>query len=83
MNTQFKEIKSDALRLLRRWLAPGSMEISHVDRDERVGGHVHIWQTRNGHTTLTLVHQQLDDLKRAMRDVARNVEIEVQSLARA
>jgi uncharacterized protein YndB with AHSA1/START domain len=34
--------------MLRRWLAPGSMEVSRVEVDERVGGHVRIWQTHNG-----------------------------------
>jgi uncharacterized protein YndB with AHSA1/START domain len=111
--------------LLRRWLAPGSMEVSRVEVDERLGGHVRIWQTHNGQdaggfecrlielvpdkrivfrwgfvgpqrtkgptfdslltitlraspgntTTLTLVHERLDDLARAMPDVARNVGV--------
>jgi uncharacterized protein YndB with AHSA1/START domain len=30
--------------LLRRWLAPGSLEVTRVDVDERVGGHYRIWQ---------------------------------------
>jgi uncharacterized protein YndB with AHSA1/START domain len=34
--------------LLRRWFAPGSMKVSRAEVDERVGGHVRIWQTRNG-----------------------------------
>jgi uncharacterized protein YndB with AHSA1/START domain len=111
--------------LLRRWLAPGSMAVARVEVDERVGGHVRIWQTHDGQdaggfecrlielvpdkrivfhwgfvgphrtkgptfdslltitlrassgntTTLTLVHQRLDDLERAMPDVARNVGV--------
>jgi uncharacterized protein YndB with AHSA1/START domain len=111
--------------LLRRWLAPGSMEVARVEVDERVGGYVRIWQTHNGQdaggfecrlielvpdqrivfrwgfvgpqrtkgptfdslltitlqaspgnsTALTLVHERLDDLERAMPDVARNVGI--------
>jgi uncharacterized protein YndB with AHSA1/START domain len=111
--------------LLRRWLAPGSMEVARVEVDERVGGHVRIWQTQDGQdaggfecrliellpderivfhwgfvgphrtkgptfdslltitlraspgntTTLILVHERLDDLERAMPDVARNVGV--------
>jgi uncharacterized protein YndB with AHSA1/START domain len=111
--------------LLQRWLAPGSMEVSRVEVDERVGGHVRIWQTHNGQdaggfecklielvankrivfqwgfvgpqrtqgptfdslltitlraspgntTNLILVHERLDDLARAMPDVARNVGV--------
>jgi uncharacterized protein YndB with AHSA1/START domain len=34
--------------LLRRWLAPGSMEVSRVEVDERVGGHFRIWQSAGG-----------------------------------
>jgi uncharacterized protein YndB with AHSA1/START domain len=30
--------------LLRRWLAPGSMEVTRVEVDERVGGYYRIWQ---------------------------------------
>jgi uncharacterized protein YndB with AHSA1/START domain len=30
--------------LLRRWLAPGSLEVTRVEVDERVGGHYRIWQ---------------------------------------
>lgn len=33
--------------MLRRWLAPGSMEVSRVEVEERVGGHLRIWQTHN------------------------------------
>jgi uncharacterized protein YndB with AHSA1/START domain len=29
--------------LLRRWLAPGSLEVTRVEVDERVGGHYRIW----------------------------------------
>jgi uncharacterized protein YndB with AHSA1/START domain len=111
--------------LLRRWLAPGSMAVARVEVDERVGGHVRVWQTHDGQdaggfecrlielvpdqrivfhwgcvgphrtegptfdslltitlraspgntTTLTLVHERLDDLERAMPDVARNVGV--------
>lgn len=34
--------------LLRRWLAPGDMEVSHVDVEERVGGRYRIWQAYRG-----------------------------------
>jgi uncharacterized protein YndB with AHSA1/START domain len=34
--------------LLRRWLAPGDLEVSRVDVDERTGGHFRIWQTMSG-----------------------------------
>lgn len=30
--------------LLSRWMAPGSMHVSRVEVDERVGGHHRIWQ---------------------------------------
>jgi uncharacterized protein YndB with AHSA1/START domain len=30
--------------LLRRWLAPGGLEVTRVEVDERVGGHYRIWQ---------------------------------------
>lgn len=30
--------------LLRRWLAPGDLEVTHVEIEERVGGHYRIWQ---------------------------------------
>ena len=29
--------------LLRRWLAPGGLEVKRVEIDERVGGHFRIW----------------------------------------
>lgn len=111
--------------MLRRWLAPASMEVSRVEVDARVGGHFRIWQIHNGKdaggfesqlielvpdkrivfqwgfvgpdrskgptfdslltitlrastgkaTILTLVHERLDDLERAMPDVARNVGV--------
>lgn len=111
--------------MLRRWLAPGSMEVSRVEVDERAGGHFRIWQNGSGKnaggfesrlvelvpdkrivfqwgfvgpdrtkgpvfdslltitlqastddtTILTLVHERLDDLERAMPDVARNVGV--------
>jgi uncharacterized protein YndB with AHSA1/START domain len=34
--------------LLRRWLAPGDLEVTRVDVDEQVGGHFRIWQTVSG-----------------------------------
>ena len=30
--------------MLRRWLAPGGLEVKRVEIDERVGGHYRIWQ---------------------------------------
>jgi uncharacterized protein YndB with AHSA1/START domain len=30
--------------LLRRWLAPGGLEVTRAEVDERVGGHYRIWQ---------------------------------------
>ncbi len=30
--------------LLRRWLAPGGLEVKRVEVDERVGGHYRVWQ---------------------------------------
>jgi uncharacterized protein YndB with AHSA1/START domain len=30
--------------LLRRWLAPGDLQVTRVEVDERVGGHYRIWQ---------------------------------------
>jgi uncharacterized protein YndB with AHSA1/START domain len=30
--------------LLRRWLAPGDLDVTRVEVDERVGGHYRIWQ---------------------------------------
>jgi uncharacterized protein YndB with AHSA1/START domain/uncharacterized damage-inducible protein DinB len=35
-------------RLLARWLAPGDLEVSHVDVEERVGGRYRIWQSLRG-----------------------------------
>lgn len=111
--------------LLLLWLAPGAMDVSRVEVDERVGGHFRIWQSSSGQdaggfecklaelvpdqrivfhwgfvgpdraasprfdslltitlreapgdaTSLTLVHQKLDDLEQAMPHVARNVGI--------
>lgn len=37
--------------LIRRWLAPGDMEVSHVDVEERVGGRYRIWQEYRGEPT--------------------------------
>jgi uncharacterized protein YndB with AHSA1/START domain len=34
--------------LLKRWLAPGATEVSHVDVEERVGGRYRIWQAYRG-----------------------------------
>ena len=34
--------------LLRRWLAPGDLEVTRADVEERVGGHFRIWQTASG-----------------------------------
>lgn len=34
--------------LLVRWLAPGDMEVSHVEVDARVGGRYRIWQEHHG-----------------------------------
>ena len=34
--------------LLRRWLAPGGLEVERVDVDGRVGGHLRVWQTDSG-----------------------------------
>src|SRR5215207_2732171 len=30
--------------LLRRWLAPGDLDVTRVEVDERIGGHYRIWQ---------------------------------------
>ncbi len=30
--------------LVRRWLAPAGLEVTHVEVDERVGAHHRIWQ---------------------------------------
>ncbi len=34
--------------LLRRWLAPGASEVTHVEVEERVGGRYRIWQALRG-----------------------------------
>jgi uncharacterized protein YndB with AHSA1/START domain len=34
--------------LLRRWLAPGGLEVKRVDVDEGVGGHYRVWQADSG-----------------------------------
>lgn len=34
--------------LIRRWLAPGGVEVVRVDLDERVGGHYRIWHQHDG-----------------------------------
>jgi uncharacterized protein YndB with AHSA1/START domain len=34
--------------LLRRWLAPGGLEVDRVEVDERVGGHFRVWQADSG-----------------------------------
>jgi uncharacterized protein YndB with AHSA1/START domain len=110
--------------LLRRWMAPGSTQVSRVEVDERPGGRYRIWQEDAGEevggfecqllellpserivwrwgfvgparadgpvfdsrltvtlrdapgdsTELTLVHEHLDALHRAMPRVAENVE---------
>jgi uncharacterized protein YndB with AHSA1/START domain len=108
--------------LLRRWLAPGGLEVTRAEVDERVGGRFRIWQADAGTdvggfecellelvpderivyrwgfvgpqrtdaptydslltvtlrgtpegTTLTLVHERLDDLAAAMPQVADGV----------
>jgi uncharacterized protein YndB with AHSA1/START domain len=33
---------------VRRWLAPGDVQVSGAEIDERVGGHYRIWQTDSG-----------------------------------
>lgn len=110
--------------MIRRWLAPGSMDVTRVEVDERVGGHYRVWQAQSGAdaggfdcelvelvpdqrivfrwgfvgpdrllgptydsiltislrraaeggTVLTLVHEKLEQLARALPQVARNVE---------
>jgi uncharacterized protein YndB with AHSA1/START domain len=30
--------------LLRRWLAPGDLQVTRIEVDERVGGHFRVWQ---------------------------------------
>lgn len=111
--------------MLRLWLAPGSLEVSRVEVNERVGGRFRVWQSSSGQdgggfecqlaelvpdrrivfrwgfvgpdrdagpvfdslltitlreapgnaTRLTLVHQRLDDLERALPQVAKNVRL--------
>ncbi|MDQ3700319.1 MAG: SRPBCC domain-containing protein [Chloroflexota bacterium] len=34
--------------LLRRWLAPGGLEVTRVEIDERVGGHYRVWHADSG-----------------------------------
>jgi uncharacterized protein YndB with AHSA1/START domain len=34
--------------LLRLWLAPGDMEVTHAEVEERVGGRYRIWQAHRG-----------------------------------
>jgi len=34
--------------MLRRWLAPGGLEVTRVEIDERVGGHYRVWQVDSG-----------------------------------
>jgi uncharacterized protein YndB with AHSA1/START domain len=34
--------------LLRRWLAPGGLEVTRVHVEERAGGHYRIWQAESG-----------------------------------
>jgi uncharacterized protein YndB with AHSA1/START domain len=34
--------------LLRRWMAPGGLEVSQAEVDERPGGHYRIWQADAG-----------------------------------
>ncbi len=34
--------------LIRRWLAPGAMQVARVEVDERVGGRYRIWQESDG-----------------------------------
>ncbi len=34
--------------LLQRWLAPGGLEVTRVEIDERVGGHYRIWHADSG-----------------------------------
>ena len=109
--------------LVQRWMAPGGMEVTRVEIDQRVGGHYRISQgyagseeggfecellelvpderirfrwgfvgpertagpmfdsiltvtlkeTKDGSTLLTLVHERLEALARAMPDVAEMV----------
>lgn len=60
--------------LLRCWMAPGTLEATQVEIDERVGGHYRIWHAESGAATmLTLVHERLDSLAAALPPVAENV----------
>jgi uncharacterized protein YndB with AHSA1/START domain len=34
---------------LRRWMAPGELEVTRIEVDERVGGHFRVWQGSQGH----------------------------------
>jgi uncharacterized protein YndB with AHSA1/START domain len=34
--------------LLARWMGPGSLEVTRVEVDERIGGHYRIWQADSG-----------------------------------
>jgi len=34
--------------ILRRWLAPGDLEVKRVDVDARVGGHYRVWHADSG-----------------------------------
>jgi uncharacterized protein YndB with AHSA1/START domain len=33
---------------LRRWMAPGELEVTRIEVDERVGGHFRVWQGSQG-----------------------------------
>ena len=109
--------------LLRLWLAPGELQVTRVEIDERVGGHYRVWhgssegdvggfecellelvpgerivfrwgfvgpdrahgprydslltitlcEAPDGATTLTLVHERLDELQASAPEVAENV----------
>jgi uncharacterized protein YndB with AHSA1/START domain len=109
--------------VLRRWMAPGALEVTRVEVDVRVGGHFRIWhigpegdaggfeaellelvpaerivfrwgfvgpdrlagptydslvtvtlrEAPDGGTELTLVHERLDELRKALPDVADSV----------
>jgi uncharacterized protein YndB with AHSA1/START domain len=60
--------------LLQRWMAPESMQVARVEVDERIGGHVTLRDAAGVDTELTLVHEHLDALERAMPEVAEGVE---------
>jgi uncharacterized protein YndB with AHSA1/START domain len=36
-------------RLVERWMAPGDLQVTRVEIEERVGGHYRIWQGHSGH----------------------------------